>query len=282
MQNEVKYYNVGGVVFALDMPDFEEKIHLSDFRCRLNAPEEADVRYTVSLADDPVLPDGEILYSDEFRRYIRTEDGVVRAFIDERDRGVLMTDTAVGNEHRILYNSAHTDYFSASLAMKLMNIPRYIIGFGGIFLHASFIDVGGEAVLFTARTQVGKSTQAALWEKYRGAEVINGDRALLRKNGGRWYAWGSPYCGTSDICLNRSLPVKAIVILSQGNENKAGRAGAGRSFAALLDGCSFDTWDREQMKSVTQICGDIAADVRFFTLECRPDEGAVEALEELL
>ena len=60
---------------------------------------------------------------------------------------------------------------------------------------------------------LGKSTQAGLWERYRGAKIVNGDRALLRKINGSWAACGWPVCGSSDICLLGDTPIHAIIML---------------------------------------------------------------------
>lgn len=91
----------------------------------------------------------------------------------------------------------------------------------GLFiLHASLIRTRRGAVLFTAPSGTGKSTQADLWKKYRGAEIINGDRSGVWKNGNTWMAGGVPWCGTSGIMKNKTMPLLAIVILRQGLENE--------------------------------------------------------------
>ncbi len=279
MPNSKHFYRLGDLTFSLEMPDLEEKEELALFR---TAPCEADESFSVTLADAIPEPTGELLFGDPFTRYYRTSDGRMTVFRDERSQNDFIADMAVHAHHSVLLHRDFVSYINTNLVLKLLNFPRRVIAYGGIFLHASFIDVGGEAILFTGPKQMGKSTEARLWEQHRGAEVINGDRALLRKRDGRWYAFGSPYCGTSKICKNRELPIRAIVILSKAPENRAARAGVARSLSAMLDGCSFDTWDKEQMERVTDICGTIVTEVPFYTLACRPDEGAVEALEREL
>ena len=270
----------GGVVFQLNAPKFNENDRLALFRTEC---ERADEKFTLEMTDDLRLPGGEPVFKDEFVWHYRDGEREARVTFDERSDGILMIDTEEENGHRVLYNEAHIDYLGSNLAQKIMDVPRRIIRHGGIFLHSSYIDVNGEAILFTAQKQVGKSTQAKLWRDLRGAEIVNGDRAILRRaEDGHWFAWGSPYCGTSKICNNRSLPVKAVVILSQGEVSKATRAGVRQSFAAMLDGCSFNTWDRRQTESAARICGDIITEVPFYSLSCVPDESAVKALEEIL
>ena len=90
-------------------------------------------------------------------------------------------------------------------------------------LHTSFIKWQGKAILFTAPSGTGKSTQADLWRRIEGAEIINGDRAVLRKEGGIWKAWGLPYAGSSRIFRNESAPVGAIVVLRKNDRNELRR-----------------------------------------------------------
>lgn len=281
MQNSSNYrFSIGGVVFELNGPEFTPKENLMKFAVGEAC---ADESYSLVIGECPGDPAGmSPVYSNKLRRVYDTENGRITVFTDNVTGETYMTDVRTGNRHEAVLSENRTDYVGTNLAMLLMDIPEAVIRHGGVFLHSSFVDVGGEAVLFTGAKQVGKSTQAALWEKYRGAETVNGDRALLRKKDGKWYAWGSPYCGTSDICKNVSLPLRAVVILSKAKESTAGKADAKKALAALLDGCSFDTWDKTAVSGVLELCSSIVTDIPFYSLSCLPDESAVTALEKVL
>ena len=87
-------------------------------------------------------------------------------------------------------------------------------------LHSSLVRrAEGDAILFTAPSGTGKSTQAGLWERFAGAETLNGDRSMLRRVDGVWTAFGSPFAGTSGIYRNESAPVRALIVLRQAPEN---------------------------------------------------------------
>lgn len=149
-------------------------------------------------------------------------------------------------------------------------------------LHSSYVDIGGEAVLFTGPSNIGKSTQAGLWTEYAGAEVVNGDRTLLRKRKGKWYAFGYPSCGTSGICINRSMPLRAIVVLSQSNENSVQRLSPGEQIRALVSATELYPWSGEEIEMAMKIAVNIAQSVPVLKLSCRPDRGAVEVLKDHL
>ncbi len=149
-------------------------------------------------------------------------------------------------------------------------------------LHASYVDIGGEAVLFTGPSGMGKSTQADLWVKHAEAEIINGDRALLRKHDGKWNAFGYPSCGTSGISLNRTLPLRAIVVLSKAPENRIEELPAAHKIRALLSAIEQYPWDRNEFDMALGIASEIASQVPVLNLRCTPDKDAVEVLKHYL
>ena len=151
---------------------------------------------------------------------------------------------------------------------------------GGLLLHASQIQYKGEAILFTAPSGVGKSTQAALWEKYRGARIINGDKSLLTEEENGFEAAGIPYAGTSGICENSRAPLKAIVILEQAEENSLTRLRGGRAAAGLMSGVIRCPWHEEDTGRVLNLLTRLVEQVPVYRLRCLPDESAVDCLEK--
>lgn len=158
-----------------------------------------------------------------------------------------------------------------------------LLGYGGLVLHSSYIVYQGRAILFSGPSGMGKSTQAALWSKYRDAEIINGDRALIRRGpDGTFWAHGICYSGTSRICKNVSTPLAALVLLAQGTENTVKTLSGLSAFRALLPRISYRTWDPEEVESATQILSALLSERAVFYLTCRPDVSAVENLEKYL
>jgi hypothetical protein len=144
------------------------------------------------------------------------------------------------------------------------------------------VDIGGQAILFTGPSNSRKSTQANLWTQFEGAEVFNGDRAVLRKVDGRWHAFGYPCCGTSGICINRNLPLRAIVVLNQAKENTMQQLAPGSKIRALTAAMELYPWDSAEVDMAFNIAAEIASQIPVLKLSCRPDREAVDVLKKYL
>lgn len=167
-------------------------------------------------------------------------------------------------------------YMWSSVSLSQLLLPKK-----AFFIHSSFISVNGKAILFSAPCGTGKSTQAALWEKYRNAEVINGDKAgILVENG--VYACGVPFCGTSGICKNKNLPLGAIVLLSQSPENSIKSLTGVEAMRKLLQNVHLDLAASSEQQAIIDLLIELMKTVPVYSLGCTPDEDAVITLENEL
>lgn len=152
---------------------------------------------------------------------------------------------------------------------------------GMLILHSSYIVTpAGEAILFSGPSGIGKSTQAELWEKYAGAQVINGDRTLIDPAGKT--AHGIFYSGTSGICKNVSAPLRAIVLLAQSEDNRLHPAEPRAAFARLLSQCAYYEWDSVSAIRMTEHAAQLVSNVPVVCFDCRAERSAVTALQEYL
>lgn len=180
-----------------------------------------------------------------------------------------------------LYISPGEELRDSSL-MKSVNIYGILLENDTAVFHCSFIIMNGEAILFTGRSGIGKTTQAKLWEKYRGALIVNDDRAAIKTDGDRLLAIGVPISGSSRIALNKTAPVKAIIILEQGSENKIEELPAFQNFISILNGIIFEPHDQSEKEKALSVAESVIRTAKVFKLTCTPDEGAVEALDGYL
>lgn len=205
-------------------------------------------------------------------RCCRLAFGVWIDRIDSEKQNFCSFDPAIKNELPM-----NEDWF-----FGLSGFTKALFQKKAVVLHASYIDYKGTAILFSAPSQTGKSTQARLWSEYAGAEIINGDRALLKEKKGSWHAYGYPCCGSSDICINRTLPIRAIIILEQGSENKLVSLSASEKIRSIVTGMELYRWDLKELEEAFKLAESIAAGVEMLKLVSRPDADSVALLKEFL
>ena len=187
-----------------------------------------------------------------------------------------------GSSVRIEFAESYRGKISAKNAIEESGIFRMLAEHGGVVLHSSYIITQrGEALLFSAPSGTGKSTQAELWRSYAGAKVINGDRALVKAENGVT-ANGILFSGTSGISENVTAPLRAIVLLRQSEKNEIRSVSGKEAFMRLLPQCSYYPDEEENIRLVTGILAEIISAVPVYDFGCVPDESAVSALSEVL
>ena len=192
-----------------------------------------------------------------------------------------------GNPHKTLYLCEYTfghEYLIASTlnVVSLLSLENLFLERDGFLVHSSFIRFQGNGVLFSAPSGTGKSTQASLWEQYEGAEILNGDRALLIRGNDSWKAHGLPIAGSSGIYRNESAPVKAIVVLRQSRANKIRQLSPSEALRYLYPEVTIHRWDHKFVNTALNLVLDLLNSVPVFLLECLPDQGAVQLLKDTI
>lgn len=280
-----KYYRFAGIDLAVRIaPErmYTDDLQLTAFRVdQVVNPH----LYEAAVVSSLEPPAGAELAAFPGARIYAAEGGYVRyhGAVREHPDSAYTRALHQGKQHAItLSESMVPGMISARLVMNAMDVEHLVSSAGGVILHASYIEWEGKAIVFTAPSETGKSTQAELWNRLRGTEVINGDRAAVTPEADGITAWGIPYCGTSGICNNARLPVAAIVYLSQAPKTTIQRLDGLRAFRRVWEGCSVNVWDQDDVEKCVQTVMDTVEQVPVYHLACAPDETAVEALEKML
>jgi hypothetical protein len=112
--------------------------------------------------------------------------------------------------------------------------------------------------------------------------MINGDRCAVTVDARGATAWGVPFCGTSGIFRNESLPLGAIVYLSQAPVSSVGKLAGFRAFRRIWEGCSVNVWNQDDVEKSTEAVMNALQRVPVLHLSCTPDKTAVDVLRETL
>lgn len=101
-------------------------------------------------------------------------------------------------------------------------IARRLPYYDALVFHGAVIADGGDAYAFTAKSGTGKTTHLRLWLSEFGdaVHILNGDKPILRYINGTLYAAGTPWRGKENFGRSEMLPLKSIVFLSRGEENR--------------------------------------------------------------
>ena len=161
-------------------------------------------------------------------------------------------------------------------------IECHLAGDVGVTVHASCIQYQGRAVLFTAPSGTGKSTQAEIWQSHLGATILSGDRPFLRVLAESIQAYGMPWDGKEQIFLQEHFPAAAIVEIRRAKRNAVRRLGEEQIFKLLTSQCFIPMWDDALKFSVMNTIRIISKKVPFYRLFCLPEEDAMELLKDVL
>lgn len=250
----------------------------------LAAPGACDYSLTVTLQERLPEPEGKEVYISPGLRVYEAGEGQQYFYGEAQAPGMghLCTMRRNKNIEAICRRGTLREGVTAKLLLTALDLPHLLICEGGFLLHASFIGYGDGAILFTAPSGTGKSTQAQLWCDHMGAELVNGDRAAVRIVDGRVFACGTPYSGSSPVRRNVTLPLKAIVCLTQAPENAIRRLRGAGAFRAVWEGCTVHVWDRAAVELATRTVSGVVGAVPVYHLACTPDIRAAELLKHTM
>ncbi|MGM9637443.1 MAG: hypothetical protein ACI3YK_05585 [Eubacteriales bacterium] len=245
--------------------------------------------YVIEYRENPDLtpPDGHPIYrSESYEVYPDGHGGYAKWYYDGMRNDLLfvrVTQDLAAKRVIAEYLPSEQELVSAvGNCFSFGGWERLMLQENRLILHASCIDTPFGGILFSGRSGIGKSTQAALWERCRGARLLNGDRPILHKTDCGWLAYGSPYAGSSRCHVNDSCPVRAVVLLGQADECTIRPVKGMEAFRRTLAGMTVGSWDGEAVVKVCDLAQSLVTDVPVYELTCTPDERAVKLLESVL
>lgn len=150
-------------------------------------------------------------------------------------------------------------------------------------LHSAAVAYQGQAVLFSAPSETGKSTHAGLWKQFYGDDVtlFNDDTPVVRECDGSLFACGSPWSGKTEINENREYPLKGIVFLKQAQTNTIRKLSTVEAAVRLLNETRKPVFEALMDKHV-EVLNNIITKTPVYELGCTISREAVDLVKDTL
>lgn len=273
-------YRFGGMTLALESPDGVADSAL----CRPFRAEEGTADHTIALTFSdrlPQPPEDAAHWGVTYRWYTEAGRHTLQRYSAAGMAPQFTYAVTRGSRTEVTFARRYRESLSTQTVLEAASLFDILADAGMLVLHSSYIVTRqGQGILFSGPSGIGKSTQAALWQRYAGAEIVNGDRALARPDTGT--VSGVFYAGTSGISRNVTAPLQAVILLEQGSENRITALRPQEAFARLLSQCAYYQRDAASAARMTELAAQLVTNVPVRQLTCRADGDAVRTLEEEL
>lgn len=153
----------------------------------------------------------------------------------------------------------------------------------GFILHSAGIELDGIGVAMPGVSGAGKSTlsglvAAALPE----ARLLSDERLVVRRDGEKFMAWGTPWMGTARVARNEQAPLGALVFPARGVAHRITDLPPRSAMRRMLGVASCPLWDEDRAGAVLATLEALVARVPAFELQFLPEPGVGQFLRDFL
>lgn len=229
-------------------------------------------------------PSGQLIKNDPNFEIWNECGKEVRYYLERVHRRYYAKGIKDGNNLEILYDlsSEMKENYNFSV-INLLQLETFLLENDGMVLHSSFIKYKKDAILFSAPSGTGKTTQANLWKKnYDNISIINGDKSLLQFYNNHWYAMGFPIHGSSDECYNEIVPIRCIVIVRQAKSDEILQLNDVNKIKLLFSEITTNIWNAEAIDKTLEKITQLVKDVEVIQLNCTMNDNAAHVLHNYL
>ena len=254
------YYRIAEIILYSE----PELVSFTDFRCREAVPD-VTLEWT-----DRAVPEGEDLPAGEFFCR-RVQDGWYYYTANNKENGLF----AEKDYTRLFLRGSEAAFVGAEQERFVRVALECRLAYHGcVSVHASCIELDGEAYAFTGPSGSGKSTRAMAWSEAFDARLISGDRPMIHVRTREVY--GVPWDGKERCFRNVRFPMKVIGEIRRSSSVYVRALSFEQRRRLLLRQCFMPMWDTEtaviQMANIHQMvlsaelvrafCGPAAEDAR--------------------
>jgi hypothetical protein len=164
---------------------------------------------------------------------------------------------------------------------ELLMMHRLSLG-EGVEVHAlGLADQDGRGYLFLGHSGAGKSTTARLWQEKPGVKLLSDDRIIIRKIGGRYMMYGTPWHGDAGVASADSAPLSSIFLLEQSPTNQLLPLPQSQAAAELFARCFVPYYREPGLQFTLSFFDELSRSMPCATFRFAPTEDAVEAIRHV-
>jgi hypothetical protein len=158
---------------------------------------------------------------------------------------------------------------------------NYLAQGRGIDIHAvGMIAPNSFGIAFVGVSGAGKSTTANLWRKQQNVKLLCDDRIILRKQGGEFWMYSTPWHGDAGIAVPGEAPLKSLFFLKQAKENQIIPLKPTDIATRLMVRCFPTFYDVKGMEFTLSFITELANKVPCYELHFTPDQRSVDKVLE--
>jgi hypothetical protein len=152
----------------------------------------------------------------------------------------------------------------------------------GALIHAAGVEMKGKGLIFPGKSGAGKSTLCSKISGRSDIKPLSDDRMIVKKEGGRFVAYGTPWPGEAGIAENRKVPLIGMMFLTQEKENRIKKISTKEALEKLIPVTSIPWYDRSAMEELLSLCEILTAEIPAYELEFRPEAVVADVLDEFI
>jgi len=168
-------------------------------------------------------------------------------------------------------------FYGPTMELLMVN---YLAQGRGVIIHSCGIERNRKGMLFVGESRAGKSTLARMWGDEKGVDVLSDDRIIVRKKGGHFWMYGTPWHGDAGFASPKGVRLERVFFLRHGQKNSIKEIKGIDPVLQLLT-CSFPThWDSQGMAFTLEMLADLTSEVPCQELTFKPDRKVIDFVEQ--